>query len=159
MAQFNIDSCVLTVKSSRLNIDACAVEFVKKTKKSRECTTCDSYYQLQRLFSQNYKKWNMDQVNQLYDQFNELYDQGDHLINQGNQFINQAKQLINQAKQLDELINQAYQLSLINQANQLISQAKQNEAQANLFYEQADQLLDLADHLRSLPGLNGDQNQ
>ena len=53
-------------------------------------------------------------------------------------------------KQLDELINQADQLSLINQA-------KQHEDQANQLYEQADQLLDLADHLRSLPGLNGDQ--
>ena len=54
MAQFHIDSCVLTIKNSRLNIDACAVKLRtnerKRLKKSRELTLYDSYYPLPKNF-------------------------------------------------------------------------------------------------------------
>ena len=115
----------------------------------------------------------LDQVNQLSDQFNELYDQGD--------------QLITLAVQLDELFCALFYvicalllcqilwqilspslsltwpliLTLIGELlfNLALFSDLWIEDQAKQLYAQGDQIRDLANHLRSLPGLDGDRTQ
>ena len=116
----------------------------------------------------------MDQVNQLYDQFNELYDQGDQLITLADLlaelfcalFYVICALLLWQI--LWQILSPILSLTWPDWILTVIGALLFNlalfsdlwiEDQAKQLYAQGNQIRDLANHLRSLPGLDGDRTQ